>query len=70
MLTRRSFAGLTSWAICAVAGFVETDALAAEEAPHVVMPVVSAREALSGNRWRRVAHLPISPRRCLPSTRA
>ncbi len=33
MLTRRSFAGLTSWVICAVAGFVETDALAAEEAP-------------------------------------
>jgi hypothetical protein len=46
MLTRRSFAGLTSWAICAVAGFVETDALAAQEAPRAVTLGVSAGSAI------------------------
>ena len=33
MLTRRGFAGFASCAICAVTGFIATDALAAEGAP-------------------------------------
>lgn len=33
MLTRRGFAGFTSCAICAVTGFIATDASAAEGAP-------------------------------------
>ena len=60
MLTRRGFAGFASCAICAVTGFVATDASAAEGALPGVTPGVTWQEALSGNRWRRVARLPIA----------
>lgn len=38
MLTRRGFAGFASCAICAVAGFIATDASAAEGAPPAATP--------------------------------
>ena len=43
MLTRRSFAGFASCAICAVTGFVATDASAAEGAPPAVTPGVTRK---------------------------
>jgi hypothetical protein len=68
MLTRRGFAGFASCAICAVTGFVATGASAAEGAlPAAVALGVTGKDELSGNRWRRVAHLPMSrinARRC------
>ena len=42
MLTRRSFAGVASCAICAVTGFMATDA-SAEEAPPATTPGVSRK---------------------------
>ena len=59
MLTRRDFAGFASCAICAVTGCVATGTSAAEGASTAVTPRVTVQDALSGNRWRRVAHLPI-----------
>ena len=43
MLTRRSFAGVASCAICAVTGFMATDASAAEGAPLATTPGVSRK---------------------------
>jgi hypothetical protein len=64
MLTRRGFAGIASFSIT---GFVATNPLAAEGVP--MTPGLTGQDALSGNRWRRVARLPISARRCQPPTR-
>ena len=72
MLTRRRFASFASCTISAVTGFVATNASAAEGALPGVTPGVTRQEALSGNRWRRVSHLPISlinARRYPPPTR-
>mgnify|MGYP007135525515 CR=1 FL=1 len=73
MLTRRGFAGFASCAICAVTGFVATDASAAGGAlPAAVALGVTGKDELSDNRWRRVAHLPMSSinaRRCPLPTR-
>ena len=43
MLTRRRFAGFAPCAICAVTGFVATDASAAENPPPVVTPGVTRK---------------------------
>jgi len=43
MLTRRGFGGFASCAICAVTGFVATDASAAEGAPLAVTPGVTRK---------------------------
>jgi quercetin dioxygenase-like cupin family protein len=43
MLTRRGFAGFAPCAICAVAGFVATDASAAESAPPAATPGVTRK---------------------------
>ena len=43
MLTRRSFAGFASCAICAVTGFIATDASAAEGAPLAATPGITRK---------------------------
>ena len=43
MLTRRGFAGFASCAICSVAGFVATDASAAEGAPPATTPGITRK---------------------------